>query len=81
MLKFKGKYYIYYYIIINNYSPSYVKGLIFYFSYYRYLVKCEELKTEVIRTDSDFYFLRDNLLKLYPATVVRIYLYFFILNL
>ena len=74
MLKFKGKYYIYY-IYINNYSPSYVKGLIFYFSYYRYLVKCEELKTEVIRTDSDFYFLRDNLLKLYPATVVRLILF------
>ena len=34
-----------------------------------------ELKTEVIRTDSDFYFLRDNLLKLYPATVVRLILF------
>ncbi len=44
-------------------------------------MKCPELKTEVIRSDNDFYFLRDNLLKLYPATVVRIYLYFFILNL
>ena len=73
MLKFKGKYYFYYYIIINNYSPSYVKGLIFYFSYYRYIMKCQELKTEVIRTDDDFYFLRDNLLKLYPATVVRLF--------
>ena len=38
-------------------------------------MKCKELKTEVIRTDSDFYFLRDNLLKLYPATVVRLILF------
>ena len=38
-------------------------------------MKCQELKTEVIRTDDDFYFLRDNLLKLYPATVVRLILF------
>ena len=33
-------------------------------------MKCPELKTEVTRKDNDFYFLRDNLLKLYPATMV-----------
>ena len=33
-------------------------------------MNCPELKTEVIRKDSDFYFLRDNLLKLFPATIV-----------
>ena len=38
-------------------------------------MKCKELKTEVIRTDDDFYFLRDNLLKIYPATVVRLFFY------
>lgn len=36
-------------------------------------MKCPELNTEVIRTGDDFYFLRDNLLKLYPATVVRFF--------
>ena len=35
-------------------------------------MKCKELKTEVTRKDNDFYFLRDKLLKLYPATVVRL---------
>jgi hypothetical protein len=47
-----------------------VKGVIFYFSYYQYNIKCPELKTEVSRKDDDFYFLRDKLLKLYPATMV-----------
>ena len=42
-------------------------------------MKCPELKTEVIRSDSDFYFLRDNLIKLYPATVVRLYFYYYII--
>ena len=36
-------------------------------------MKCPELNIEITRKDSDFYFLRDILLKLYPATVVRIY--------
>ena len=36
-------------------------------------MRCQELNTEVIRKDYDFYFLRDNLLKLYPATIVSIY--------
>ena len=40
-------------------------------------MKCKELKTEVIRTDDDFYFLRDNLLKIYPATVVRLLSFLF----
>ena len=40
-------------------------------------MKCKELKTEVIRTDDDFYFLRDNLLKIYPATVVRLFSFLF----
>jgi hypothetical protein len=62
------------------YSPSYVKGLIFYFSYYQYIVKCPELKTEVIRNDEDFYFLRNILLKLYPATVVRLFSYTLFFN-
>lgn len=35
-------------------------------------MKCPELKTEVIRNDNDFYFLRDNLLKLYPSTLVSL---------
>ena len=74
MLKCKSKYYFY---NINIFSQSYVKGLIFYFSYYRYIMKCKELKTEVIRTDDDFYFLRDNLLKIYPATVVRLFSFLF----
>ena len=39
-------------------------------------MKCPELETEVIRSDNDFYFFIDNLLKLYPATVVRLYSYF-----
>ena len=42
-------------------------------------MKCPELETEVIRSDNDFYFLRDNLLKLYPATVVRLYFFFILL--
>lgn len=36
-------------------------------------MKCSELNTEIIRKDSDFYFLRDILQKLYPAIVVRYY--------
>ena len=35
-------------------------------------MKCPQLKSEVIRKDYDFYFLRDNLVKLYPATIVSI---------
>ena len=38
-------------------------------------MKCPELETEVIRSDNDFYFLRDNLLKLYPA----IFLFFILI--
>lgn len=38
-------------------------------------MKCPELKTEVTRKDNDFYFLRDNLLKLYPATMVSFFVY------
>ena len=37
-------------------------------------MRCQEINTEVIRKDYDFYFLRDNLLKLYPATIVSKYL-------
>ena len=33
-------------------------------------MKCPEINSEVIRKDYDFYFLRDTLLKLYPATIV-----------
>ena len=51
-------------------SQQYIKAAIFCFSYYQYTMNCPELKTEVIRKDSDFYFLRDNLLKLFPATIV-----------
>lgn len=36
-------------------------------------MKCSEINTEIIRKDSDFYFLRDILQKLYPAIVVRYY--------
>lgn len=36
-------------------------------------MKCPELNTQITRKDNDFYFLRDLFLKLYPATVVRIY--------
>ena len=68
----QGKYIINY----SKYRPSYIKGLIFYFSYYQYIIKCPELKTEVTRKDNDFYFLRDKLKKLYPATIVRFYIYF-----
>ena len=57
-------------LIFKLYSQSYIKGLIFYFSYYQYLIKCPELNTEVVRSDNDFYFLRDNLSKLYPKTVI-----------
>ena len=34
---------------------------------------CPELKIEVTRKDEDFYFLRDKLLKLYPASMVSLY--------
>ena len=60
MLILQGKYIINY----NQYRPSYIKGVIFYFSYYQYNIKCPELKTEVTRKDNDFYFLRDKLQKL-----------------
>lgn len=45
--------------------------MIFYFSYYQYKLKCPTLNTETTRKDYDFYFLRDKLIKLYPAIVVR----------
>ena len=51
-------------------SQTYKKAATFYFSYYQYTMKCPGLKTEVTRKDYDFYFLRDNLLKLFPATIV-----------
>ena len=51
----------------------YIKGVIFYFSYYQYNLKCHEIKSDVTRKDNDFYFLRDKLLKLYPATMVSFY--------
>ena len=56
----------------QKYSPMYIKGVIFYFSYYQYNLKCLEIKSDVTRKDNDFYFLRDKLLKLYPATMVSI---------
>lgn len=37
-------------------------------------MKCDEIKSEVKRKDYDFYFLRDNLLKLYPATIVSLFI-------
>ena len=64
---------------LYTYSQSYIKGLIFYSSYYQYKIKCPELKTEVIRKDNDFYFLRDNLSKLYPKIVVSSLLFIFLL--
>ena len=36
-------------------------------------MKCPELNLQITRKDNDFYFLRDLLQKLYPATVVRKY--------
>lgn len=36
-------------------------------------MRCEQINTQVIRKDYDFYFLRDILVKLYPATIVSIY--------
>ena len=36
-------------------------------------MKCPSINSEVIRKDYDFYFLRDNLLKLYPATIVSFF--------
>ena len=44
-----------------------------YFSYYEYKMRCPLLKIETTRKDTDFYFLRDKLKKLYPATIVSIY--------
>ena len=38
-------------------------------------MKCPAINSEVVRKDYDFYFLRDILLKLYPATIVSIFLY------
>ena len=35
-------------------------------------MKCPDLNLEITRKENDFYFLRDLLLKLYPATIVRI---------
>lgn len=64
---------IYYKIFI--FSQTYKKAVIFYFSYYEFIMKCTSLNSEVVRKDYDFYFLRDNLLKLYPATIVSILLY------
>ena len=46
--------------------------MIFYFSYYQYKMRCPLLNIETTRKDTDFYFLRDKLKKLYPATVVSI---------
>ena len=46
--------------------------MISYFSYYEYKMRCPSLKIETTRKDTDFYFLRDKLKKLYPATVVSI---------
>ena len=54
------------------YSQNYKKAALFYFSYYQYTMKCPKINREVTRKDYDFYFLRDSLLKLYPATIVSI---------
>ena len=40
-------------------------------------MKCNELKTKVIRYYNDFYFLRDNLLKIYTAIVVILFSFLF----
>ena len=57
--------------MIYFYSQTYKKAAIFCFSYYEYIMKCSELNIKITRKDSDFYFLRDILQKLYPAIVVR----------
>ena len=53
--------------------------MLLYFSYYQYNVKCPLLNTDVTRKDDDFYFLRDNLVKLYPSTMVRFFIIYFII--
>ena len=60
------------FFLFSNYSQIYKKAAIFYFSYYEYVMKCPELNIEITRKENDFYFLRDLLLKIYPATIVRI---------
>ena len=36
-------------------------------------MRCDEINSQVFRKDYDFYFLRDILVKLYPATIVSFY--------
>ena len=43
-------------------------------------MKCPQLNIEVIGNDNDFYFLRDILVKLYPATVVRLFILIYFVN-
>lgn len=60
------------YIGIEVCNPKIVKGGIFSSNYVVYTIKCEALKSEVVRRYSDFEWFRRELLKSFPNYYVRI---------